>query len=537
MPDAITQTWTRSDADRQAVADGCTFDLAAAERVRTFFAQFLRHSKGQFAGQPFHLTGWQWSDLVAPLFGWCRPDGTRRYRRASVWISKKNGKSTLAAGLILYGLVADGELGAEVYGAAADREQANIIYGEVKSMVEQSPALGRVLEVKDTLHIIRHPRSRSFYKVLSKESKKTGHGVNSSMTVIDEVHVVDRPTYQTLRYAGAARRQPLLIEISTAGDDKTSLGHDRYQYAKRLAKGEIEDPQTLALIYEADPEADWTDESQWRKANPSLGITISIDSFRADFNEARQSSPADQATFKQLRLGLWQEAVHAWLPVEEWDACANPLPIEELAGKPCWGALDLASKLDLCAWVLIFDLGEGRYHLVTRFWCPEEADSRRQKANRAQLRQWIASGHITATQGNVTDYDTIEAHIISDCEAYNVEDVAADPWNSTMIISHLQGEGIKVVEFRQSIRNFSDPTKELEKLTLSRMISHDGNPAMRWMIAHLCVKKDPSGNVRPDKEHSADHIDGPVAAIMALSRPMQNTQTGSIYDTQGVEIL
>jgi phage terminase large subunit-like protein len=537
MTTAQTHKWIRSHADEKAVDAGSYFDLKAADRVRRFLAKLVRQSKGDFAGKPMELLDWQWGGVVGPLYGWKRKNGLRRFRRASVWVSKKNGKSTLAASLILYALIADGEPGAEVYGAAADRNQASIIFDEVAAMVRQSPEMLKILDVNRTLRRVTYAETNSFYQVLSKDSRRSGHGINSSTSVVDELHVVDRMLYDTLRYAGAARRQPLQLEISTAGLDKTSLGYDRYVYAKRLLKGEIEDPETLAVIYEATDPARWEDPEQWRAANPSLGVTIPFDGFKSDFQEARNGSPADILNFKQLRLNIWQDQIFAWLPTETWDACAADLDPSVLQGKRCWGAFDLASKIDLTAWVLLFDLGNGAYAVLPRFFAPAEADGRRQKENRTQLRPWMDAGLITATQGNVADYDRIEAAIRGDCERFNPEKVYFDPWNATGLVNHLQAEGVALVEFGQTIKNFNAPMREFERLVLAGKLRHDANPVLRWMIAHTTARKDPSGNIRPDKEKSGDHIDGVVAAIMALQGALADADAGSVYESRGIELL
>lgn len=532
--------WIRSKADERAVERGCHFDERSAEKARLFFSRFLRHSKGKFAGKPFELQEWQWRDVIAPCFGWKRPDGTRRYRRLSVWVPKKNGKSTLASGLILYGLVADGEQGAEVYGAAADRNQAAIIFGEVAAMVSQSPSLAGRLKINQSLKRVVCPATNSFYQVLSKDSRRSGHGINAHVCVIDELHVVDRDLHDTLRYAGAARSQPLLVEISTAGNDKTSLGYERYQYAKRLIRGEIEDDETLAVVYEADSPEAWEDPQQWQKANPSLGTTITQDGFRGDFAEAKNAGAATQANFKQLRLNLWQDQLFAWIPLEQWDACRVTAEIEpqSLIGLPCWGGVDLASKMDLCAWVIVWQLPSGEYYARSRFWCPQAARGRRARENKAGLLPWIRSGQITETPGDVTDYDAIEKQVIADCEQYLVQDVAYDPWNAAQFATHLQAAGVKVVQFGQTIRNYNEPMKEAERLVQGGKLKHDGNEVLRWMVGHTSARKDASGNVRPDKESSADHIDGVTAMLMALGRAMVEPDQGaSVYDTRGIEVI
>ncbi len=533
---SATRQWIASPADERAAEAGCYFDLDAADRVRRFLAKLVRQSKGDFAGKPLELLDWQWRNVVGPLYGWKRRSGVRRFRRASVWVPKKNGKSTLAAALILYALMADGEAGAEIYGAAADRNQASIIFDEVAAMVKQSPAMAKRLDVNRTIRRVTFQEANSIYQVLSKDSRRSAHGINSHTAIIDELHVVNRELYDTLRYAGAARRQPIQFEISTAGNDKTSLGYDRYVYAKRLLKGEIEDPETLAVVYECEDPARWDQPEQWHKANPSLGVTIPLDGFQSDFLEAKNGSPADQGNFKQLRLNLWQDAVYAWLPLELWDACAVDLDPAVLEGKRCWGAFDLASKMDLTAWVIVFDLGDGEYAVLPRFFAPAEADSRRQKENRTLLKPWMDAGYIQATEGNVADYDVIEGVIREDCARFGVETVYFDPWNATQVANRLQAEGVQLVEFGQTIKNYNAPMRELERLVTSGKLKHDGNPCMRWMVAHTSARKDPSGNVRPDKEKSSDHIDGVCSTIMALQGALAG-EGESVYETRGIDAL
>lgn len=518
---ADTTAWTRTDADDRAVEVGCWFDVEAAERIRTFMGRFLKHSKGDYGGKPFELLDWQWNELVAPLFGWKRPDGSRRYRRCSCWVAKKNGKTTLAAAFVLIGLLGDGEPGANVYSAAADREQASLIYHEAANMVRQSPAIAKHLDPVDTTKRIVHRNAGAFYQVLSKESRKTGHGINASMVVLDELHVVGRELYDTLKFAGAARRQPLYIEISTAGNDRDSLGYERYLFAKNVRDGQIDAPELLPVIYEADGSDDWAKPEQWAKANPSLGVTISHDSFAADFHEAQQSSASSQSAFKQLRLNLWQDSVSTWFPVELWDKCHAPMDEADLVGLPCWGALDLASKLDLAACAWVFQLPEDVWYLLVRFWCPEDADSARQRANKQQLRPWVLAGHVRETPGNVTDYDVIESDILADIEKFSPTVLAFDPWNATQIVTHLQDRGAtKLVEFPQTISHYTGPMKEFEKIVRGQKWRHPGNPVMRFCCKNVAVQRDSNDNQRPNKGKSGDKIDGVCAALMALGMAM-----------------
>src|SRR5215831_5309752 len=293
MPPPGTSTLT--PADEAALAEGCTFHAASAERVRQFFRSFLRHSKGQWAGKPFELLDWQFTDIIAPLFGWKRADGSRRFRRAYIEVPKKNGKSTLASGIGLYLLVGDGEPGAEVYSVAADRYQANIVHGEAIRMVRASPGLSSRLELNRTTHNISFPKLSAWYRSLSSEAN-TKEGLNAHGLIIDELHAwKGRGLWDALRYAGRSRRQPLLFAITTAGDDMDSICREQHDYAKGVLSGEILDTRFFAYIRRAAAIAegdreddDWADPAIWHKANPSLGVTIDPGEFARDVEEAKQ---------------------------------------------------------------------------------------------------------------------------------------------------------------------------------------------------------------------------------------------------------
>lgn len=518
MSDRHTELWTRSPADERAVAAGCRFDPAAADRVREFFRLFLRHSKGEWAGKPFELLPWQWEGVVAPLFGWKRPDGTRRFRRAGVWVPKKNGKSALCSGLSLYMLAGDGEAGAEVYNAAADREQAGIVFTEAAHMVEASPSLAARLEIVRSGKRITYAKQRAFYKALSADVP-TKEGLNWHALIVDELHAQKRrDLFETLMYGGRARRQPLLVTISTAGYDRQTIGYEQYGYAKGVLSGAIDDPSFLAYVAEAAPEDDWRDPAVWAKANPSLGATVSLSSFEDDCREAR-ASPAKENAFRRYLLNQWTEQDVRWLPLERWDACAGPADPEDLHGRECFAGLDLASTTDLAALVLLFPDGEG-YLAVPYFWAPEEAAKRRERENRARLTDWARAGHVELTPGDVLDYDHIRETINRLSRVYQIRELAIDRWNATQLAVQLQGDGLDVVLFGQGFASMSAPTKELEKLVLAGRLAHGGHPVLRWNAANVTVEQDAAGNIKPSKRKSAEKIDGVVALIMALGRAM-----------------
>ncbi len=525
--------WIITEDDERAVANGCYFDLAAAERVRTFFERFLRHSKGQFANQPFTLLGWQWRDVIAPLFGWKRADGTRRYRRGYIEIPKKNGKSTLFSGLGLYLLVADNEPGAEVYSAAVDRDQASIVYLEAANMVEASPHLSSRLEVVRSTRRIVDISSRSFYKALSADVPAK-EGLNAHAVLIDELHAQKtRELWDTLRYAGAARRQPLHLAITTAGYDRHSICWEQHQYAEQVIEGRIDDPAFFAYICGAADDDDWTDPEVWRQANPSFGITISADQFAEDCREA-QESPAKENTFRRYRLNQWTEQDVRWINMQKWDECDAALG--DLAGKDCWAALDLSSTRDVTALVLVFR-EEEHFAALPFFWIPEEGARQRERRDHVPYPQWIREGHIEATPGEVIDYERIRNKINELSQTYHIREIAIDRWNATQLATQLMDDGFEVVAFGQGYASMNAPTKMLEEVILAGRLAHGGHPVLRWMAGNVSIETDAADNWKPSKKKSIERIDGIVALIMALDRAVRDRPfVGIFYLTHNLEI-
>ena len=527
--------WIRTPADEKAVSAGCYFDLPAAERVCNFFQRFLRHSKGEWAGRPFELLDWQWEQIVAPLFGWKRADGTRRYRRGYIEVPKKNGKSALFSGLSLYLLMADGEPGAEIYSAAVDRDQAGIVYNEAANMVEASPALLSKLDVVRSTKRIVFKQTRSVYRALSADVPAK-EGLNAHAVLIDELHAQkNRELWDTLRYAGASRRQPLNLAITTAGYDRHSICWEQHCYAEQVLTGVIEDSSFFAFISAAGPEDDWTDPEVWKKANPSFGTTVNAEQFAEDCNEA-QESPAKENSFRRYRLNQWTESDVRWLSLEKWDACAG-IP-EDLEGELCYAGLDLSSTTDLSALVLVFP-GEERFDVLAYFWVPEEGARRRERKDRVPYLQWIREGHIEATPGEAIDYAYIRKRIKELGETYRIETIAIDRWNATQLAGELEQDGFEIVAFGQGFASMNWPTKKLEEIVLSAKLAHGGNPVLRWMAANVSLETDAADNWKPSKKKSRERIDGIVALIMGLERATTHEQfTGQyfFYETHGVEM-
>lgn len=471
------------------------------------------------AGQPFILDKWQAEKVIKPLFGWKRvADGTRRYRRAYIEIPRKSGKSTLIAGLGNYLLTADGEVGAEVYSAAGDRDQAAIVFDVAKQMVEASPALAKRVQPFRRSMVVN--ATGSSYKVLSADAP-TKHGLNASAILFDELHTQpNRELWDVLTTSTGARKQPLVISITTAGYDRHSICWEQHDYAVKVRDGIIPDDSLLVVIYAADETADWTNPKVWAKANPGLGKSITLEYLEAECKRA-QEVPAYQNTFRRLHLNQWTEQSTRWIDMSVWDRNkGEPFTPESLNGRECFGGLDLAATTDIAALPLLFPplVPNERWKILWHFWVPEEGIEKRAKMDRVPYDVWRRQGFIRATEGEITDYDVIRRDIQQLKTLYNIREVAFDRWNATQLVTQLSGDGFTMVDFGQGFASMAAPTKELLTLLIGEHLAHGGNPVATWMASNVAVKMDPAGNVKPDKGKSTERIDGIVALIMALGR-------------------
>jgi phage terminase large subunit-like protein len=530
--DTASRRWIKSKSDEVAASQGCYFDEAAAERVCYFMRRFLRHSKGEWAGKPFEPLDWQRDRLIYPAYGWKRPNGLRRFRRVGCGIAKKQGKSTLLAALGLYHLIGDDEPGAEVYSCAASRQQASIIFNESAAMAKASKALADRLDIRYAGKRITWRNCT--YEALSADVP-TKEGLNISALLFDELHAQKtRKLWEALKYGGAARSQPLLWWISTAGVDRSSICFEQWERARRIQNSEEIDVEFLGVIYEADAEDDWSDPAAWRKANPSLGVTVSEESFAADCREA-QSNPAAENAFRRYRLNQWTAQETRWIPVNRWQQCAAEYSEDSLRGEPCIGGLDLATTSDLNAFVMLFKNKESQYRVIPRFWLPEAALERRARENKARLDEWAHRGIIRITPGDVVDYSVIKRDICADRDHYKINSIAVDPWNATSLATELQGEGFDIQYVRQGFASISTATKEFEKLVLGKQISHNSNPVLDWMFGNLAVEQDASGNIKPSKRRSVEKIDGIAALINALAKYIAEAgHKPSVYEKRGI---
>ena len=449
----------------------------------------------------------------------------------------KTHNSELAAAIALYLLYADNEPSAEVYGAACDRNQASIVFDVARQMVEMSPALMRRSKIRTAGKRIINYRNAGFYQVLSAETG-TKHGLNVSGLVFDEIHAQpNRKLYDVLtKGSGDAREQPLFFIITTAGNDKNSICYELHTKALDLMAGRKKDYTFYPVVYGLEGEADWTDEANWYKANPSLGHTIQIDRVREAYQNAVEN-PAEENVFKQLRLNIWTSASICWIPEQVYDKGNLPIDRDALRGRLCYGGLDLSSTSDITALVLAFPprTEEEKYILLPFFWLPEDTLELRCRRDHVLYDVWQKQGFIQTTEGNVIHYGFIEKFIEQLGETYHIREIAYDRWNATQMVQNLEDMGFTMVPFGQGFKDMSPPSKELFKLLMEGNIIHGGNPVLKWMAGNVVMRQDPAGNIKPDKEKSVEKIDGIVASIMALDRCIRNgTGSGSVYDERGV---
>ncbi len=512
------------------------YDKDAADYA-VMFIESLCHTKGTWAGKPFELIDWQ-EQIIRDLFGVLKPNGYRQFNTAYIEIPKKQGKSELAAAVALLLLCGDGEERAEVYGCAADRNQAKIVFDVAVDMVRFCPALSKRVKILESQKKITYLPTNSSYQVLSADVANK-HGFNTHGVIFDELHTQpNRKLFDVmLQGSGDARMQPLYFLITTAGNDTNSICYEVHQKAIDIAEGRKVDPTFYSVIYGAAEDEDWTDPKVWKKANPSLGITVGIDKVRAACESARQN-PGEENAFRQLRLNQWVKQSVRWMPMDKWDACAFPVSEDDLEGRICYGGLDLSSTTDITAFVLVFPPldEEDKYYILPYFWIPEETLDLRVRRDHVPYDLWERQGTLMTTEGNVVHYGYIEKFIEQLGERFNIREIAFDRWGAVQMVQNLEGMGFTVVPFGQGFKDMSPPTKELMKLVLEERIAHGGHPVLRWMMDNIYIRTDPAGNIKADKEKSTEKIDGAIATIMGLDRAIRcgNDTGASVYDSRGL---
>lgn len=510
---------------------GYYFDPEAGDRVCEFTC-FLPHIKGPLAGDCITLEPWQ-AFILTSAFGWLRKDnGKRRFRRAYIEVPRGNGKTTLSDGPALYCGFGEKEGGAEIYSAARTRDQAKVAFSAAQAMLRRATALRKSLGIEVASHRIIQQRTNSFFEALSADADSLD-GKNVHFALIDELHAHrDRSVYDAIETGAGKRDQSMVWAITTAGADKTGICYEHRTYTLNILKGTVKDDTYFGIVYTIDKDDDWTDEATWRKANPNYGISVEPEHVAALCRKA-MSSPASQANFLTKHLNVWIQTNEALYDMRAWDKCfEEDLSIEDFIGEPCRLAVDLATKTDVAALAAVFErkvdiAGKtvSKFYPFVKLYVPEQAilDSRNDSYN-----GWEVEGLLVATPGDVIDIDRIEADIMEMSSLYHVLEVAYDPWQAQQMANHLTEQGANAVEYRQTVQNFSEPTKELDALMRQGRIGHCYGPRdpLSWMIGNVVGHYDAKENVFPRKERPENKIDGAIAVIMSLGLWLREIDQG-----------
>jgi len=497
------------------------------------FISILKHTKGKWSGERFEPLLWQqW--VVYVLFGWKRKDGSRRFRTAYIEVPRKNGKSTLMAAIANYMFYADNESGAEIYTGATTTKQAKIVFNESRAMVVNNSALKKITNVYQHHMTLRHDPVAK-YEPTSREADNMD-GLNPSCAIIDEYHAHKTSAiYDVFKSALGARRQPLLLTITTAGFNRGAPCFQLRKTCQYILSGKKLDDSFFTIIFAPDDDDDWTLQRTWKKANPSIGHTISMSYLKDEFTQAK-NNVGEQVNFKTKHLDMWSETSTTWIETSKWDAAINNgINDSHLSNWECYAGLDLASTRDITAMVLIFVNGE-KLFVKPYFFAPEDQIAIRSKADGVAYDTWVRQGYLIATPGNVADQNFIQGYIMQLAEKYRIKTIAYDRWNSTMLVTNLMAEGANMSPFAQSYAHMNVPTKMIDSKLYGGELQHDGNPVMSWMIGNVEISQDSSGNIKPDKKKSQEKIDGVVGLAMAIGEWLTdkaNPQQQSVYETRG----
>lgn len=516
----------RHRRDREAKASfPYRFDSDKAERACKF-AELFPHVKGRWAAKQERLTLEPWQCFaLGSMFGWVhKKTGMRRFRKARLYLPRKNGKSLLVAPVGLYMLTADGEPGAEVYSGATTEKQAWEVFGPARQMAKLVPDFTAAYGVEvNAKTLTRVSDMAKFEPVIGKP----GDGASPHCSITDEYHEhATDEQLATMETGMGAREQPLSIVVSTAGDNVAGPCRDDWLDCQKVLEGVNEDDRLFALIYTVDQEDDWTSEASLRKANPNYDISVSSDFLLAQLRDAI-NNPRKQGHFKTKHLNMWVQARDAFINMQRWAECRRDLKLADFKGKRCFLGMDLASKIDLTAIELLFPMDNGEFVRFGRYYLPEETV---QLPENQHYQGWHRDGHLIATDGNQTDYFHVLDDIKQLAEDFEIAQLAYDPHNATMLVTALQDEGLPMVSFGPTVLNFSEPMKQIEALIRDRKLIHDGDPVMNWAMSNVTAKLDRKDNVFPNKERPENKIDPFVALCMAMGVQMTAQVKDPSYD-------
>lgn len=482
------------------------------------FVELMPHIKGEWAKLRLKITLEPWmSFMLTTVFGWIRTDGFRRFRNVYIEVARKNAKSTIAAGVGNYMFAADGEEGAEVYSAATAKDQAKIVFLTARLMARKTPSFVDRFGIDVRTHNMNIPGNASKFEPLSSDSD-TLEGLNVHCALIDELHAhKTREVFDVLDSAAGARSQPLIWVITTAGSNRAGICYEQHLYVKKILEGSAIDDSYFGIIYSIDENDDWTDPEVWVKANPNMNVSVKEDDIARQCRKAMEMSSA-QNNFLTKRLNVWVNADSSWMDMKAWEKCGDSaLCLEDFEGCQAYIGLDLASKVDIAAMVILIEKAD-LFYCFGFYYLPEE---RVENSTNSQYEGWALDENLITTPGNVIDYSRIETDLKDLAGRFDVKNIGFDPWNATQFASNMIDDGLGMVEIRASTKNYSEPMKNIEALVLSGKLKHDSNPVLTWMVSNVVCHTDANDNIFPRKQTAENKIDGVIGLIMCLHMAMK----------------
>lgn len=520
----------------EGAARGLYFDLDKALRAIGFFADVLRLNGGEFEGKPYELLDWQ-AFIVGGLFGWIGADGYRRFRSCYVETGKGSGKSPLAAGIGLYGMMADAESGAEIYAAATKKDQAMILFRDAVAMVDHSPELQRRITKSGTgLNVwnLAWLEKRSFFRPIASDDGQSGPRPHISL--LDEVHEhKDGYVIEMLKAGQKSRRQPLQFAITNSGTNKQTVCWDYHEYGAKVCAGQMQDDTFFAYICALDEADDpFKSEKCWAKANPSLRHGLpGMRYLREQVAQAR-GMPSKESIVRRLNFCQWVEAESPWIGGDVWFGCEEKFDSAALYGRRCYGGLDLSSTQDLTALVLLFEPtpDDPFWRQLEWFWLPGDGLYDKADKDRVPYVVWRDAGHLGTTEGRAINKLAVVRQLSEIAASYDLQAVAYDRWRIEDLKMILDQEGISLplAPFGQGFKDMAPAVDEYERRLLNKLVRHRGNPVMTWCAANAVVMTDPAGNRKVAKEKANGRVDGIVAAIMATGASMSSDAPQNIDD-------
>lgn len=535
---------------------GLVWDADAAQRALGFFPDVLRLSEGQFDGEPFRLHPSQ-EFIVGCIFGWKRADGTRRFRRAYVEQGKGNGKSPLAGGIGLYGMMADRESGAQVFAAAAKMDQARILFNDAVGMVRQSPMLAARITPTglNPVNNLADMATGSYFRPVGRDTGKTGSGLRPHFVLLDELHEhPNRDTLEMLERGFKFRRQPLILMITNSGSDRNSVCWEEHEHAVKVAHGEADDDSTFSYVCALDEGEDPLDDPAcWVKANPLMGVTLR-ETYLADVAAQAKAIPGKANSIRRLHFCQWTDAESAWINRDTWEACEDAgMTLEDFEGKECWLGLDLGATKDMTARCMVFrdgetDDGRLKFALFAHGYTPEDTLTARARQDRAPYDGWVEQGHLTATPGKVIRLDYVAADLVALSERFEISAVAYDRWLIRSFEQALDELGVTLplVEHPQGTNRRKDSPlwmpesiDTFENLLLERRLRIAVNPALRSAVMSTAFWSSPAGLRRFEKQRATGRIDLAVASAMAIGAATTGMDDidESYLETDGLMVL